>query len=74
MQTIKKTAIGSYVLIINLHVNELNAPTKRYRLSDRMKACMYALPLTTSLYLTTQIVHNYFIWLSSSHVHYRLRF
>ena len=63
-ETIKKMAIGSYISIINLHVNGLNAPTKRYKLTDRMKTCIYALPLTTSLYLTTQIVHNYFIWLS----------
>ena len=63
-ETIKKMVIGSYISIINLHVNGLNAPTKRYRLTDWRKTCIYALPLTTSLYLTTPIVHNYFIWLS----------
>ena len=32
-QTIKKTVIGSYILIITLNVNGLNAPTKRHRLA-----------------------------------------
>ena len=30
-QTIKKMAIGTYISIITLNVNVLNAPTKRYR-------------------------------------------
>ena len=33
-QTIKKMAIGTYVSIINLNVNGLNASTKRYRLAE----------------------------------------
>ena len=33
-QTIKKMAIGSYLLIIILNVNGLNAPTKRHRLAE----------------------------------------
>ena len=32
-QTIKKKVIGSYILIITLNVNGLNAPTKRQRLA-----------------------------------------
>ena len=32
-KTIKKTVIGSYILIITLNVNGLNAPTKRHRLA-----------------------------------------
>ena len=32
-QTIKKMAIGTYILIITLNVG-LNAPTKRYRLAE----------------------------------------
>ena len=33
-QTIKKMAIGTYVSIITLNVNGLNAPTKRHRLAE----------------------------------------
>ena len=32
-QTIKKMAIGTYVSIITLNVNGLNAPTKKHRLA-----------------------------------------
>ena len=32
-QTIKKMAIGTFISIITLNVNELNAPTKRQRLT-----------------------------------------
>ena len=32
-QTMKKTVIASFMLIINLNVNGLNAPTKRHRLT-----------------------------------------
>ena len=42
-KTIKKMVIGSYILIITLNVNGLNAPTKRHTLARQMKtsACMY---------------------------------
>ena len=33
-QTIKKTAIGTYISIITLNVNGLNAATKRHRLAE----------------------------------------
>ena len=33
-QTIKKMAIGTYISIIILNVNVLNAPTKRHRLAE----------------------------------------
>jgi len=33
-QTIKKMEIGTYIIIITLNVNGLNAPTKRYRLAE----------------------------------------
>ena len=33
-QTIKKIAIGTYISIIALSVNGLNAPTKRHRLAE----------------------------------------
>ena len=33
-QTIKKMAIGTYISIITLNVNELNAPTKSHRLAE----------------------------------------
>ena len=33
-KAIKKMAIGTYILIITLNVNGLNAPTKRHRLAE----------------------------------------
>ena len=33
-QTIKKIAIRTYISIITLNVNGLNAPTKRHRLAE----------------------------------------
>ena len=33
-KTIKKMVIGTYILIITLNVNGLNAPTKRHRLTE----------------------------------------
>ena len=36
-QTIKKMAIGTYISIITLNINELNAPTKRHRLDEWIK-------------------------------------
>ena len=33
-KTIKKMIIGTYILIITLNVNGLNAPTKRHRLAE----------------------------------------
>ena len=33
-QTIKKMVIGTYISIITLNVNGLNAPTKRHRLAE----------------------------------------
>ena len=62
-KTIKKMVIGSYILIIRLNVNGLNASSKR-RLDRQMKMFKYTLPLTTSLCLTSQAVCNYFILLS----------
>ena len=43
-QTIKKMAIGTYISIITLNVNGLNAPTKRHRLAERIQKqdCIYA--------------------------------
>ena len=38
-KTITKMVIGSYISIIILNVNELSAPTKRYRLAEQMKTC-----------------------------------
>ena len=42
----KKMAIGSWIAIIILNVNGLNAPTERHRLPG-WNMCIYALPLTT---------------------------
>ena len=36
-QTIKKMAIGTYISIIALNVNGLNAPTKIHRLAEWMQ-------------------------------------
>ena len=36
-QTIKKMAIGTYISIITLNVNGVNAPTKRHRLAEWIK-------------------------------------
>ena len=36
-QTIKKIAVGTYILIIALNVNGLNAITKRQRLAERIQ-------------------------------------
>ena len=33
-QTIKKMAIGTYISIVSLNVNGLNAPTKRHKLAE----------------------------------------
>ena len=33
-QTIKKMVTGTYISIITLNVNRLNAPTKRHRLAE----------------------------------------
>ena len=43
-QTIKEMAIGTYISIITLNVNGLNAPTKRHRLAERIQKqdCIYA--------------------------------
>jgi len=49
-QTIKKTVIGSYILIITLNANRLNAPTKRHRLPGWMKTCT-----SLHLYLPTSL-------------------
>ena len=49
-KTIKKTVRGSYILIIILNVNGLNAQTIRHRLAVDESMC--ALLLTISLCLT----------------------
>ena len=57
---IKKMAIGTYISIITLNVNRLNAPTKRYRLAGWLKKIrpIYMLstrnPLQTSRHIQTK--------------------
>ena len=46
-KTIQKMAIGTFILIIILNVNELNAPTKKYRLNGRKTRPIYMLPKET---------------------------
>ena len=43
-KTIKKMVIGTYISIITLNVNGLNAPTTRYRLAEwiQKQAHLYA--------------------------------
>ena len=36
-QTIKKMAIGTYISIITMNINGLNAPTKRHRLAESIQ-------------------------------------
>ena len=57
---IKKMVIGSYISMITLNINGLNAPAERHKLAEQVKTCMYAFPLSTSLCLTPQNVSNYF--------------
>ena len=40
-QAIKKEAIGTYISIITLNVNGLNAPTKRHRLAEWIQKPIY---------------------------------
>ena len=42
-QTTKKMAIGTYISIINLNVDELNAPIKIHRLAEWLKRPIYML-------------------------------
>ena len=55
-QTIKKIAIGTYISIITLNVNGLNAPTKIHRLAeDKNKTQIYAVYKKPTLDLKTHI-------------------
>ena len=47
-KTIKKMVTQSYILIITLNVNGLNAPTKKHRLPG----CMKNVHVSTSTYIT----------------------
>jgi len=42
-ETVKKTVMGSYTLIVTLNIMGLNAPIKRHRLAGQMEiyACMH---------------------------------
>ena len=63
-KTIKKAVLGSYLLILTLNGNGLNAPPKRQTGWVDETVCRGALPLPTSLTLTTpHVVCNYFILL-----------
>ena len=56
---IKNMVIGSYMSIIILKVNGLNAPTKRYKLAGWMKTCVC--PLTTSLFYPPNCMQLFYI-------------
>ena len=43
-QTIKKMAIGTYISIIILNVNGLNAPTRRHRLAAAAAKSLQSCP------------------------------
>ena len=61
----KKTVTGSYISIITLNENGLNAPTKRHRLAGRMQTCAgmhLHLPHHSAW---PQVVCNYFMLLCS---------
>ena len=68
-KTIKKMIIESYILTNTLNVKG----TKRQTDWVAENMCRYALPPTTSLCLTPQIVCNYFILLRQSCSHYGLQ-
>ena len=64
-KAIKKMVIGSYISIIALNINGLNAPTKRQRLAEQMRTWAWMhfhLPCHSAW--SPQIVCDYFIWLS----------
>ena len=61
------------ISIITLNVNGLNTPMKKHRLARQMKTCAFALQLTTSFCLSSQIACNYFILLGYSCFHYGLQ-
>ena len=56
-QTTKKMAIGTYISIITLNVNGLNAPPKRHRLAEWIQkqdpyiCCVTRNPLQTSRHM-----------------------
>ena len=56
-QTIKKMRIGTYISIITLNVNGLNAPTKRHRLAEwiQYKTHLYAVYKKPTLDLKTHV-------------------
>ena len=47
--------IGSYISIITINANGLNAPTKTYTDWVNKNMCVYTFSLTTSLYLTPKL-------------------
>ena len=51
-KTTERIVIVSYISMISLNVNGLNAPRKRHSLAEQMQMYMYALPFTMSLCLT----------------------
>ena len=63
----KKTAIGSYILIITLNVSGLNTPTKRQTGWVDEKMCMNALPLTTSLCSTSPKIYVFILYYEVNH-------
>ena len=62
-KTIMKIVIGSYISIITLKVNELNAPTERHRLAGQLTCAACISTYHISWLDPPQIVCNYFILL-----------
>ena len=56
--------IVTYLSIITLNINGLNAQTKNQNGRADKNMCIYAFPLNTSLYIIPKIASNYFILLS----------
>ena len=50
LKRIKKIPIGTYISLITLNVNRLNALTKRYRLMDIKTIFIYMLPTRDPLH------------------------
>ena len=55
LKRIKKIPIGTYISLITLNVNRLNALTKRYRLMDIKTRFIYMLPTRDPLHTQRHI-------------------
>ena len=57
LKRIKKMVIGSYISIITLNLNGLNASTKRHRLAGQMQTCTYMAHVFISVFCLAHLIH-----------------